>query len=320
MKRALQLAAVALLSGLSAAALAQSYPSQSIRMIVPFGGGGPSDVVARTLADALSKSLGQPVVVENKTGAAGRIAMSDLLARPRDGHTLHQCSYIDANNTVVLKTPGYRLDDIAPITLVSKSFYAFTVANHVPADSLQDFVRHAKARDGGLNYGRVGPGGITELLVRQFQHVAGFKATGVTFRGTHEALAEMMGGRIDFVIGPVNLSMPLHEGKRVKVLAMTSPERLAAASQIPTFTEQQVPIVGFGWWGMCAAAGVPSAVTGELHMHIVAAVGSDGYRGVMDKNGMIAATSTPQEMRRVMADTAGNTGKLMRELGIAQID
>lgn len=314
------ISALVLSAGFAFDAFGQSYPTQPIRMLVPYGGGGPSDTVARTLAEPMTKSLGQPVVVENKTGAAGRIAMNELLSRPKDGHTLHQCSYIDANNTVVLKNPGYKLDDIQPITLVSKSYYAFTVAASVPANSLREFVNYAKAQDGGLNYGRVGPGGITELLVRQFAHLAGFKATGVTFRGTHEALQEMMGGRLHFVIGPINLSMPLHETKKVKVLAMTSPERLSVAPDVPTFLEQKVPIVNFGWWGMCTAAGVPKPIVDQLNQHVIEAVNQSIYRTVMDRNGMIAATSSVGEARRVMAETAENTGKLMRDLGIPQID
>jgi tripartite-type tricarboxylate transporter receptor subunit TctC len=317
----MNVAAIALLSNtFGFAALAQSYPTQGIRMVVPYGGGGPSDVVARVLAESLASSLGQTVIVENKTGAAGRIAMNDLLTRPKDGHTLHLCSYIDANNTVVLKQPGYKLADIAPITLVSKSYYAFTVSNSVPANSLQEFIRYAKSRDGRLDYGRVGPGGITELLVKQFEQLAGFKSFGVTYRGTHEAIQEMMGGRLDFVIGPINLSMPLHEAKKVKVLAVTSPQRLAAAPDVPTFVEQQIPLVGFGWWGMCVAAGVPQPIIGQLNKHVIAAVGSNTYQAVMDKNGMIAATSTIDEIARLMVETADSTGKLIRELGIPQID
>jgi tripartite-type tricarboxylate transporter receptor subunit TctC len=314
------IAVMAVAAIVASEAFAQSYPSQAVRMLVPYGGGGPSDIIARVLAESLTGSLGQTVFVENKTGAAGRIAMNDLLARPKDGHTIHQCSYIDANNTVVLKTPGYRLDDIAPITLVSKSYYAFTVSNAVPANSIKEFVAYAKSRDGQLNYGRVGPGGITELLVKQFEHLAGFKSTGVTFRGTHEALQEMTAERLDFVIGPINLSMPLHEAKKVKVLAMTSPERLAVAPNVPTFLEQQVQIMNYGWWGMCAATGVAQPILDQLNRHTIAAVKQDSYQAVMSRNGMIAATSTPDEIRGVMVETAASTGKLMRELNLPQID
>ena len=307
-------------TGLACAIPAHSYPTQSIRLMVPFAGGSPCDVVARVLAEGLRSSIGQTVVVENKPGAAGRLALTDLLTRPKDGHTLHLCSHIVPNNTVVLKNPGYKLEDLTAITLVAKSYYALTVSNAVAANSLQEFIRYAKSRADPLNYGRVGPGGITELVVRQFEQLASFKAIGVTFKGTHEAIQEMAAERLDFVIGPYNLTIPLHEAKKVKVLAMTSPARLSAVPDIPTFVEQQVPIVKFGWWGVCAAAGVPRSVIDQLNIHITAAVGSSAYRTVMEQNGMTAATYTPEEINRIMLDSAESTGKLMRELGIPQID
>jgi tripartite-type tricarboxylate transporter receptor subunit TctC len=130
----------------------------------------------------------------------------------------------------------------------------------------------------------------------------------------------MMGGRIDFVIGPINLSMPLHDAKKVKVLAMTSPERLAIAPSVPTFLEQQIPIMSFGWWGICVATGVPNAIIDHLNRHVVTAVDHSSYQTVMGRNGMIAATSSADELRRIMAETADSTGKLMRELGIPQLD
>jgi tripartite-type tricarboxylate transporter receptor subunit TctC len=143
----LKMAGVALVAnGLGSAVSAQSYPTQTIRLMVPFAGGSPSDVVARVLGEALRNSVGQTVVVENKPGAAGRLALTDLLTRPKDGHTLHLCSHIVPNNTVVLKNPGYKLEDLTAITLVAKSYYAFTVSNAVPANSLQEFVRYAKSR------------------------------------------------------------------------------------------------------------------------------------------------------------------------------
>jgi tripartite-type tricarboxylate transporter receptor subunit TctC len=317
----LKMAGIVLLSnGIGSAAMAQSYPTQNVRLIVPFAGGSPSDVIARLLAESLKASLNNTVYVENKPGAAGRIALNDLLSRPRDGHTLYLCSHITANNTVVLKKPGYKLEDIASVALVAKSFYAFTVSNAVPANSLQEFLQYARSRPGSLNYGRVGPGGITDLVVRQFEHVGGFKSTGVTFKGTHEAVLEMTAARMDFVVGPYNLTMPLHEAKKVKVLAMTSPERLSVAPDIPTFVEQKIPIVKFGWWGICAGAGVPKEVVEQLNQHIAAAVKSSAYATLMEKNGMTAASSTSQELDAVLAADAASTATLMQQLGLPQLD
>lgn len=302
------------------AALAQAYPSQTIRFVIPYPPGGPSDVIGRMLADKLKTSLGQTTVVENKSGAAGMVAMADLLSRPKDGHTLHQCSYIDANNTAVFKKVSYKLDDITPVTLVSKSYYALTIANHIPANTVDEFIRYAKSRPGELTYGRVGAGGITELLVRQFDHLAGIKTHGVTFRGTPHSVQEMLGGRLDFVIGPPNTVLPLHEAKKLKVIGVTSPERLPAAPDIPTLSEQKIPITYYGWWGMCVASGTPKPIVDLLNRTLTTAVESDDFKWLMEQNGMIAVTSSSEELARMMVETARDTARLMREVGIEQLD
>src|SRR6187397_140274 len=154
------------------AASAQEFPNKTIRIVVGFPAGGPSDVPARILAEKL-RVLGQPVIVENKTGAAGMIAVNDMLAQPRDGHTLLLCSYLDASNTLLYKNVAYKLEDVAPISMVSKAYYAFTVPTSLPASTMQEFIAHAKARPGQLNYGRVGSGSVTELLAKQLEKVAG---------------------------------------------------------------------------------------------------------------------------------------------------
>ena len=147
------------------AASAQEFPNKTIRIVVGFPAGGPSDVPARILAEKL-RVLGQPVIVENKTGAAGMIALNDVLAQPRDGHTLLLCSYIDAINPLLYKKVAYKLDDIAPVSLVQKAYYAFTISNALPVNDLKGFIAHAKTKPGALNYGKVGSGSVTELLAK----------------------------------------------------------------------------------------------------------------------------------------------------------
>jgi len=125
-----------LLALCSFTAQAQEFPSKHIRLLVGFPAGGPSDIPARLIADKLRVSLGQPVVVENKTGAAGMIAANDMLAQPRDGHTLLLCSYIDPLNTLLYKSVTYKVEDLAPVSLVSRAYYAFTATNAIPAADL----------------------------------------------------------------------------------------------------------------------------------------------------------------------------------------
>ena len=311
---------VVLAAALTTAASAQSYPSQNVRIIVPFAGGSPSDILARLLADHLKASLKGTVYVENKPGAAGRIAMSDLLSRPRDGHTLHLCSHLAANNTVVLKKPGYQLEDLAPVALLARAYYVFAISNTVPANSIQEFLKYARSKPEGLNYGRVGPGGITELVVREFEQFGGFKSVGVTFKGTNEAVLEMTAGRIDFVVGPYNMTIPLHEAKKIKALALTSAERLPAVKDVPTFIEQQVPISTYGWYGVCAGAGVPQPIIEVLNKHIAEATSSKAYAQLMEENGLTTSASSPEALGAIMKESVDNTVRQMKALNLPQID
>ncbi len=127
------------------------------------------------------------------------------------------------SNTLLYKSVAYKLEDIAPISLVSKAYYAFTVPTALPVGSMQEFIAYAKARPGQLNYGRVGAGSVTELLAKQLEKVAGISMVGVPFRGTGPALQEVAGGRLEFMVGPLALSLPLHEGGQVKILGTDEP-------------------------------------------------------------------------------------------------
>jgi tripartite-type tricarboxylate transporter receptor subunit TctC len=299
---------------------AQDFPSRTIRLLVGFPAGGPSDVPARLVAEQLRQSLGQPVVVENKTGAAGMIALNEMLAQPRDGHTLLLCSYLDVTNTLLYRSVAYKLDDIQPIGLVSKAYYAFTVPAALPVANMGEFIAYAKSRPGELNYGRVGAGSVTEILAKQLEKVAGISMVGVPFRGTGPALQEVAGGRIQFMVGPLALSLPLHEGGQVKILGLTSPERLKAAPKLPTLAEQGVPITNYGWWAMCGGAGIPAPVVDKLSKAVAAAVASQEYRSVMEKSGAIPTASTPAEMSALTAETVRDFGLLFKDLGIKQLE
>ena len=307
---------------LASAALAQSepFPSKSIRILVGFPPGGPSDVPARIIAEKLRVALGQPVIVDNRTGAAGMIALNEMLAQPRDGHTLLLCSYIDAINPLLYKKVAYRLDDVAPVSLVQKAYYAFTISNELPVNDLKGFIAHAKTKPGALNYGKVGAGSVTELLARQLEKAAGISMTGVTFRGTGPAVQEIAAGRLDFMVGPLAVTIPLHEAKKVKIIGMTSPQRLPIAPDVPTVQEQGVPIVNYGWWGVCAASGTPKPILETLNRQVAAAVASPEFKTVIEKTGVIALASSVDEFAAIIADTAKEAGIMIRDLGIEQLD
>jgi tripartite-type tricarboxylate transporter receptor subunit TctC len=301
-------------------ARAEDFPNRAIRLLVGFPAGGPSDVPARLIAERMRKELGQPVVVENKTGAAGMIALNEMLAQPRDGHTLLLCSYLDASNTLLYKSVAYKLEDLAPISMVSKAYYAFTVPASLPAKDMTEFIAYAKERPGQLNYGKVGAGSVTELLARQLENVAGLSMVGVPFKGTGPALQEVIAGRLDLAVSPLALALPQHEAGHVKILGLTSLERLAVAPNVPTLLEQKVPIANYGWWGMCAASGTPKPVIDRLNALVTAAVGSAGYKSVMEKGGTIAVGSTPEQLGGIMTETVKEFAELIAGLGIKQLE
>ena len=297
-------------------AVAQEFPSHSIRLLVGFPTGGPSDLAARLIAERMQKELGQPVVVENKTGAAGMIALNEMLAQPRDGHTLLLCSYLDVSNTLLYKSVAHKLADLAPISMVSKAYYAFTVPTSLPVKDMAELIAYAKERPGQLNYGKVGAGSVTELLARQLEKVAGISMVGVPFKGTGPALQEVVAGRLELTVSPLALALPQYEGGKVKILGLTSMERLAVAPDVPTLVEQKVPIANYGWWGMCAASGTPKPVIDRLNAVVTAAVGSPDYKAVLEKGGTVAVASTPEQLGRIVAETVKEFGDLIASLGI----
>src|ERR1044072_9018232 len=250
------------------AASQATYPDRPIRLVVGFPAGGPTDGRARVLAEKLRVSLGQPVVVENKPGAGGKIAVDYILAQPRDGYTLLLCTYIDAINTVLYRKSSYQLSDIAPISLITNAFYAVAVAKNVPANTMAEFIAYAKARPGELNYGHVGAGSAPELVTKKFEQVAGVQMTGIPYKGMGDALQEMVAGRLQFAIGPLITAMPLFEADKIKVLGMTSEQRLAAAAGVPTLKEQGVPIVAGTWLGVCAADGTPQPAVEPINRRV----------------------------------------------------
>jgi len=282
---------------------AETYPVRPIRLLVGFLAGGPTDIPARFIAERLQSRLGQPVVVENKPGAGGMIALNDILAQPRDGYTLQLCTYFDALNTLLYKHVSYRLSDIAPVTLVSKYYYLMAVARTVPVDSFGEFVGFAKAHPGDILYGTVGAGSTQELVAHELEKTAGIEMTKVPFKGSNEITQEMLAARIHFQVGPPIAIAPFYQSGELKVLAATSPQRLPSFPEIPTLVEQGVQLTPYGWLGVCAGAGTPRPIVDLLNRNIRAIVESEEYRRFLEKAGNIAIATTPEEFGRVFTET-----------------
>jgi tripartite-type tricarboxylate transporter receptor subunit TctC len=291
----------------------EHYPDRTVRLIVGFGAGGPTDIPARFMAKKLETMLGQSVIVENKPGASGQIATNYVLEQPRDGYTLLLCTHFEPINEAVYKHIGYKLSDIAPISQISKYYYGITLAKTVPADNLEQFIAYAKAHPKGVNYATVGSASVQEIFAHQLEKLTGITMNRVFYKGGAEIMRDLLPGRVQFFVSPTLSVMPYYRAGKLRIIAVTSPERLKVAPEVPTLTEKGFGFVAFGWLGVCAGAGAPQPIISLLNRDIGSIVNSSGYRALIEKAGSIPTASTPEELQKVIDDTYKQVESTIRE-------
>jgi tripartite-type tricarboxylate transporter receptor subunit TctC len=301
------------------AALAQDhYPSRTVRLVVGFGAGGPTDIPARHIADKLGTLIGQRLIVENKTGAAGMLATRDVLAQPADGYNLLLCTHFESINTVLYKNPGFKLADLAPISLIARYYYGLAVANTVPANDFNGLVQYAKAHPGEISYATLGAGSAQEILARQIEKLAGIQMNRIPFRTGSQAMPDLIAGRVSMYVSPTIGVLPQHNDKQLKILATTSPQRLKGMADVPTLKENGLDYVRYGFLGICAAKGTPQPILDLLNRHIVSIVATPDYRDLIEKGGSLPESSTPQGLGQVIAQTVDDVEATIREFGMQQ--
>jgi tripartite-type tricarboxylate transporter receptor subunit TctC len=292
---------------------AADYPTRPIRLVIGFGAGGPTDIPARFVAEKLGDRLGQRVIVENKPAAAGMIATRDVLSQPRDGHNLLLCTHFESINTAVYKDTGYKLSDVAPVSLIAKYYYGVALSSSIPAQDFASFVDYAKARPGELSYAVIGAGSAQEILARQLEKLAGITMNRIPFRGGPQVVQELVAGRVDFYVAPMLAVMPQYDSGQLRLLAVTAPARLASAPQVPTLQEVGIDYVRFGWLGICAARGTPQIVIDRLNREIATVVAT-----AIENAGAIAVSSTPDELGRIIRQTVEDVAATMQEFALPQ--
>lgn len=294
------------------------YPDKPIRLVVGFTAGGPTDLPARAIADKVGASIGQRVVVENRPGAGGQLATQDVLSKPADGYNLLLCTHFESINLALYKKLTYKLSDLAPISQISRYYYGVAASNELPAKDWEGFIAYAKANPGKVNYGSVGRGSAQEILALELAKLAGIQLTGISYKGATQVMPDLLAGRIHLFVSPTLSVLPHHQSGKLRMLAVTSPERLPAAQDVPTMKEKGLPFVRFGWLGICAPAGTPQPVIAALNRHIAAAVNAPDYRSLIEKAGSIPLSSTPQELVRILEETYQTTAATVREFGLQQ--
>lgn len=300
------------------AADAQSYAQRPVRLIVGFGAGGPTDIPARFIADKLGALIKQRVIVENKPGAAGMLATRDALSQPADGHTLLLCTHFESINTAAYRNPQFRLTDLAPISLIAKYYYGIAITNALPVNDLDGLIAHAKANPGAISYGTLGAASAQEIFVRQLERLAGISMNRVPFRTGPQIMPDLIAGRVHIYVSPTLAVLPLHYTKELKVIGITSPQRLANAKDIPTLVEKKIPFVRFGWLGICAREGTPQPIIAELNRHIAAIVARPEYRTLIEKGGSLPEASSPAELGKIIVQTREEVASTIVEFGLQQ--
>jgi tripartite-type tricarboxylate transporter receptor subunit TctC len=309
---------LAALAAFAAANAQVPYPARPIRLVVGFGAGGPTDIPARFVADKLGDALGQRVIVENKPAAAGMIATRDVLAQPRDGYTLLLCTHFEAINTAVYKNAGFKLDELAPISLIAKYHYGLALANTIPAADLEGFVQYARAHPGEVSYATIGAGSAQEILARQLEKLTGISLNRIPFRGGAQVVQELVAGRVHFYVSPTLAIVPQYEEKQLKIIGVSAPARLNNLPAVPSLTEKGVDFVRFCWLGICAGTGTPQPILERLNRELVKIVATSDYRGMIERAGSIAVSSTPDELRQVIMQTLDEVAASVREFGLQQ--
>jgi tripartite-type tricarboxylate transporter receptor subunit TctC len=298
--------------------IAADYPVKPIRLVVGFAAGGPTDIPARFIADKLGDKLGQRVLVENKPAAAGMVATRDVLSQPRDGYTLLLCTHFKPINVASYTNVGFKLDDIAPVSLIAEYYYALALSLRVPAEDFGSFVQYAKRHPGDVSYATIGAGSAQEILARQLEKLAGITMNRIPFRGGPQVVQEMIAGRVDFYVSPTLAVMPQYESKQLRLLAVSAPARLPKAPQVPTLKEAGIDYVRFGWLGICAAEGTPRPIIDRLNREIVSIVATPDYRTMIENAGSIAISSTPEQLGQVIKQTLDDVAATIREFGLQQ--
>lgn len=285
MKRLLLVFAALLLN--AATAFAQGFPSRPITIIVPFAAGGPTDVIARTLAQHMRISLGQSVVVENVAGANGNIGVGRVARAAPDGYTIgigHWSTHVV--NGAVYPLPYDLIKDFEPLSLIATNSYLIVAKNAVPANDLKGFIAWLKANPDKALEGTAGAGSPQHVSGVFFQSATGTRFQFVPYRGAAPALQALMGGEIDMIIDDPTSSLPQVRAGRIKAFAVTSKTRLAAAPNIPTVDEAGLPGFYFSrWHGLWAAKATPKEVVAKLNAAIVAALADPQVRAKLSDLG-----------------------------------
>jgi tripartite-type tricarboxylate transporter receptor subunit TctC len=304
-----------LLPGLAAA---QGYPSKPIRWIAPFPPGGPVDLLARTVGQKLSESWAQPVVIENRPGAAGNLGVEQAAKAPPDGYTLVivPTGNIVVNPTLFPKLP-YKQSDLAPVTMLATVENVLVVHPSVPASSFQELVAHAKANPGKLTFASPGAGAQAHLAGELIKLTAGIDMVHVPYKGIGPALNDLIGGQVSMMFSQLSSALPHVRSGKLRAIGIASLKRSAVMPELPTIAEQGIP--GFeavSWYALMVPAGTPPEIISRLHAETARIVKLPDVREKLAALGADPVGNSPEELAATIRNESARWADVIRRQGI----
>ena len=318
-RTALAAAAAALAPALlPATVLAQAgYPDKPIRMVIAFPPGGPTDLVARVLAQKLTEQMGQQVVVDNKPGANGNIAAELVAKAPADGYTVFYNTSAVALSPALYKKLNYDVRaDFAPVALTAVIPLVLAVHPSVPANTVGEFIAHVKANPGKLSYGSAGNGNITHLGAFLLLQSQGLNAVHVPYKGSAPALTDAVAGQTQFLTDTINSALPFIREKRLKALAVTSLQRSPVLPEVPTLAESGLRGFEVGaWQGLMVPARTPAEIVTRLNTEVMKALASADVKARLAAQGATPLGSTPAEYGNYLREELARWDRVVKATG-----
>lgn len=308
----LKVAAAASMSGSYDMAAAQSWPTKPIRIVVPFAAGVSPDVVSRILSEPLSRALGQPVLVDNRAGAAGIIGAETAARSPGDGYTLFMAvnSIMGVNPHVYSKLPYDTFKDFQPVVQVARVPYVLVAGNAQPYKSLAELLSQAKAAPGTINYGSLGVGSGPHVVMEMLCNMGGVRMTHIPYKSS--PLSDVIAGQVNLAFDPATTAIPMARGGKLRALAVTSRKRLPSLPDTPTVAELLPGYDGDGWQGFYVPAGTPRDIVARFNREIVKALQQPDVQAKLVDLGLTPVGNTLEEFAEVSRLEYEKWGKIAK--------
>jgi tripartite-type tricarboxylate transporter receptor subunit TctC len=297
---------------------AQPFPAKPLRVVVPYPAGGVVDVIARTLGEQMSKTMGQPTVVENRVGAASNIGTEFVAKSPPDGYTLLVASPAHTVNISLYSNLAWHpVKSFAPVVMVGVIPSVIVVHPSVPVKSLAEFIAYAKARPGQLNYASAGAGSSIHLAAELLKQMAGIYVLHIPYRGQPEAVTALVAGDVQMMPLTIALARARIQAGQARPLAATTPKRAVAMPDIPTVAESGYPGYEVStWFAYLAPAGTPSAITSAINREITAALRNPDTEKRLHNIGAELNPGSPQDLQRFLEADVERWQKVVKQAGI----